>query len=37
MKITDTMALCVKVLANRCRAVVDAIMADEDAAESAKS
>lgn len=37
MKITDTMALCVKVLANRCRAVVDAIMAEEDAAESAKS
>lgn len=36
MKITDIMALCVKVLANRCHTVVDAIMAEEDAAESAK-
>lgn len=37
MKITDTMALCVKVLANRCRGIVDVIMAEEDAAESVKS
>ena len=37
MKITDTMALCVKVLANRCHSIVDVIMAEEDAAESAKS
>lgn len=37
MEITDTMVLCVKVLANRCHTVVDSIMADEDAAESAKS
>lgn len=37
MDITDTMALCVKVLANRCRTVVDAIMAEEDATERAKS
>ena len=37
MKITDTMVLCVKVLANRCHTVVDAIMAEEDAVESAKS
>ncbi len=37
MLITDTMMLCVKVLANRCHSVVDAIMAEEDAAESAKS
>ena len=35
MKITDTMALCVKVLANRCHSIVDVIMAEEDAAESA--
>lgn len=33
MEITDTMMLCVKVLANRCHSVVDAIMAEEDAAE----
>lgn len=31
MDITDTMALCVKVLANRCHSVVDAIMAEENA------
>lgn len=34
MKITDTMALCVKVLANKCRGIVDVIMAEEDASES---
>lgn len=37
MQITDTMTLCIKVLANRCHSVVDAIMAEEDAAEGAKS
>ena len=37
MQITDPMALCVKVLANRCHSVVDTIMAEEDAADSAKS
>lgn len=37
MKITEPMALCVKVLANRCHAVVDAIMAEEDAAEDFRS
>lgn len=37
MKITDTMALCVKILANRCRSIVNVIMAEEDVAESAKS
>lgn len=37
MEITDTMALCVKVLANRCRQIADEIMRDEDAAESAES
>lgn len=37
MQITDTMTLCVKVLANWCHAVVDAIMAEEDAAEGSKS
>lgn len=36
MKITDTMSLCVRVLANRCRILADSIMAEEDAAESAK-
>lgn len=34
MEITDTMALCVKVLANRCHTVVDAIMAEEDSTEA---
>ena len=33
MRITENMALCVKVLANRCRSIVDDIMADEDATE----
>ena len=33
MEITETMTLCVKVLANRCRSVVDAIMSEEDADE----
>ena len=33
----ETMKLCVKVLANRCHSVVDAIMAEEDAAEGSKS
>lgn len=37
MKITEPMALCVRVLANRCHTIVDDIMAEEDAAESAKS
>lgn len=37
MEITDTMALCVKVLANRCHSVVDAIIVEEDAAEHDKS
>lgn len=37
MKITDAMKICVKVLANRCHDIVDVIMAEEDAAESAKS
>lgn len=37
MKITDTMALCVKVLANKCRGIVDVIMAEEDAAEGSQS
>ena len=37
MEITDTMTLCVKILANRCRQIVDEIMAEEDAAEGAKS
>lgn len=34
MEITDTMTLCVKVLANRCHTVVDAIMAEEDSTEA---
>ncbi len=33
MQITENMALCVKVLVNRCRSIVDDIMADEDASE----
>lgn len=32
MKITEPLALCVRVLANRCRTLADAIMAEEDAA-----
>lgn len=35
MEITDNMALCVKILANKCHGVVDAIIADEKAAEDA--
>lgn len=31
MEITDTMAVCVKVLANRCRQVVNEIITEEDA------
>lgn len=34
MEITDAMTLCVKVLANRCHSVVDAIMAEEDSTEA---
>lgn len=34
MEITETMKLCVKVLANRCHSVVDAIMAEEDSSEA---
>ena len=34
MQITENMNLCVNVLVNRCRQVVDAIMADEDASDS---
>lgn len=34
MQITENMNICVNVLANRCRQVVDAIMADEDASET---
>lgn len=37
MQITDNMALCVKVLANRCHTIVDAIMADEEIITSAKN
>ena len=37
MQITDNMTLCVKILANRCHHVVDAIMAEEDVAEGSKS
>lgn len=37
MAITDTMTLCVKVLCQRCRAVVREIIAEEDAAESSKT
>lgn len=37
MQITDNMTLCVKILANRCNHVVDAIMAEEDASEGSKS
>jgi len=36
MKITDNMTLCVKVLANRCHSVVDAIMAEEDTVANQK-
>lgn len=36
MKITDTMALCVKVLANKCRRFADGIMREEDS-EGVKS
>ncbi len=31
MKLTDTMMRCIKVLANRCYSVADAIIADEEA------
>lgn len=34
MEITDAMTLCVKVLANRCHSVVDAIMTEEDSTEA---
>lgn len=37
MEINDTMALCVKILANKCHRVVDEIMAEEDDAEASKS
>ena len=37
MQITDCMTICVDVLANRCRQVVDEIMADEDAGYSENS
>lgn len=33
MEITDTLTLCVKVLANRCHGVADAIMTEENTAE----
>ena len=36
MEINDTMALCVRVLANRCRQVVSEIITEEDAEEAAK-
>lgn len=36
MEINDTMSLCVKVLANRCRQVVGEIISEEDAEEAAK-
>lgn len=36
MAISESMILCVKVLVNRCRQVVDEIMREEDSAESAK-
>lgn len=35
MEISNNMIICVKVLANRCHAIVDAIMAEEDALEEA--
>lgn len=37
MQITENMALCVKVLVNRCRSIVDDIMADEDATECSEA
>ncbi len=37
MEITGMMSLCVNILANRCRQIVDEIMSEEDAAESAKT
>lgn len=33
MEVTEPMALCVRVLANRCNGIVDTIIAEEDAAE----
>ena len=33
IQVTDTLALCVKVLANRCRSVVDDIIVEEDESE----
>ncbi len=37
MEITDTMALCVKILVQRCRTVVREIIAEEDAAEDSEN
>lgn len=37
LHITDPMLICVKVLVNRCKELIEVIMAEEDAAESAKS
>lgn len=36
MNITEPMALCVRVLANKAHVVVDEIMRDEDAEEAAQ-